>query len=100
MLIRKFIAAGAAALLCLPAALTAGASEDYRNILFQYQNPTARQVSILGDFNGWRLEPMKRGARGLWISHQRLSPGRYEYAFLADRRVVADPWNRNRTHQG
>jgi hypothetical protein len=78
----------------------AGALDRYRNILFQYQNTTTPQVSILGDFNGWRPEPMKRGARGLWISTQQLSPGRYEYAFLVDSKVVADPWNRNRVHQG
>jgi hypothetical protein len=41
-------------------------------------------VSIAGDFNGWRPEPMQREGRE-WQIHLRLAPGVYHYTFRSER---------------
>ncbi len=59
-----------------------------------YRAPSARQVSVAGDFNGWNPEQarMRRGAGGVWTVEFPLAPGRrYEYMFLVDGQWVTDP---------
>ncbi len=52
----------------------------------------ARSVAVAGDFNGWDAVRMKQGDDGVWRVRLSLSPGRYQYAFLVDRRTwIADP---------
>ena len=53
----------------------------------------AKQVSLSGDFNGWKAKgiPMKRDAAGHWETTVALAPGRYEYKFLVDQNWIPDP---------
>src|SRR5215472_14826969 len=51
----------------------AGRTSDDR-IRFSISAPSARQVSLVGDFNGWNptAVPMRRGSRDVWIVEVRL----------------------------
>jgi Carbohydrate-binding module 48 (Isoamylase N-terminal domain) len=56
--------------------------------------PTARSVSVVGDFNGWNPAQTKleRTDGGMWTVTIPLKPGRYEYMFVIDgKQWVADP---------
>jgi 1,4-alpha-glucan branching enzyme len=60
---------------------------------FAFRAPTARQVSLAGDFNNWdpKAGPMHRGPDGVWHLSVGLKPGRYEYRFFADEAWCDDP---------
>ena len=62
---------------------------------FAFMAPTARTVTLVGDFNGWdaAATPLRRGAiDGLWTVTLPLADGSYQYAFVVDRTAwVADP---------
>jgi 1,4-alpha-glucan branching enzyme len=64
-----------------------------RMIQFTFHAPTARQVSLAGDFNHWNTEagPMHKGPDGVWHLGVALRPGRYEYRFFADKVWCDDP---------
>jgi 1,4-alpha-glucan branching enzyme len=57
--------------------------------------PDAREVALVGDFNGWSpsVTPLRRAtANGTWWVAVPLRAGRYTYAFLLDGRLwVPDP---------
>jgi 1,4-alpha-glucan branching enzyme len=61
--------------------------------LFAFQAPTARQVSLAGDFNNWDTDaaPMHKGPDDIWRLSVPLRPGRYEYRFYADGEWRDDP---------
>lgn len=65
-------------------------------VRFALVNPGARQVSLVGDFNGWAADatPLASGAvDGVWTASVPVTPGRHEYAFIVDgQRWVADPY--------
>lgn len=56
--------------------------------------PKARQVSVAGDFTDWRPVPLtRRGPR--WETELELPPGRYQYVFIVNEKVmVVDPRSR------
>ncbi len=60
---------------------------------FVYANPRAREVHIIGDFNGWGAtsSPMVRGPGGVWSVIQPIVPGRHLYVFVVDDSVMLDP---------
>jgi hypothetical protein len=65
--------------------------------------PSARQVHVAGDFNGWRPEvtPLRRGDDGRWRADVPVSPGRrYEYMFVVDGTWVTDPAARAHADDG
>jgi len=66
-----------------------------RPIEFIFVAPSARNVSLVGDFNGWdaAATPMQRmDGRTTWSVAVRLPPGRHVYAFVVDGDSwVADP---------
>jgi hypothetical protein len=66
-----------------------------RLVQFVFRAPTARRVSLVGDFTGWdpHLAAMTRdAASGLWNVTLALPPGRHVYAFLVDDSLwVRDP---------
>jgi 1,4-alpha-glucan branching enzyme len=66
-----------------------------RRVTFSYEAPSAKTVSVLGDFNRWdaRIHPMKKNSRGRWNKIMMLFPGRYEYRFLVDGKWQNDPHN-------
>ena len=66
-----------------------------RAVQLVFSAPQARDVRVVGDFNGWdeRLSPMVRDeASGLWSVSLMLRPGRHVYAFVVnDTQWVRDP---------
>jgi hypothetical protein len=63
------------------------------HVQFVFVAPTARQVSVVGDFNDWdpQATPMVV-AGGVWSREVEVPVGRHDYAFLVDgERWVADP---------
>lgn len=83
-----------------PAARPAADSEGQefkRRILFQIRTARPRQVSLIGDFNSWKPQPMQKDQNNLWKIVVPLPPGKYKYLFLFDEggRTVAmlDPNN-------
>ena len=68
-------------------------SNANRMTQFAFPAPTARQVSLVGDFNNWdtKAGPMHKGPDGVWHLGIALKPGRYEYRFFADDVWCNDP---------
>ena len=64
-----------------------------RNTRFAFAAPTARSVSLAGDFNNWdpKAGPMHKGPDGVWHLSVALKPGRHEYRFFADDVWCDDP---------
>ena len=64
-----------------------------RTSQFALHAPTARQVSLAGDFNDWdpKAGPMHKGPDGVWHLNVALKPGRHEYRFFADEVWCDDP---------
>jgi 1,4-alpha-glucan branching enzyme len=70
-----------------PAAPKAG------QVKLELVKPGTRQVYVAGSFNGWQPERAPMGALGdgHWVALLNLSPGRYEYLFVADGQWLPDP---------
>lgn len=83
-------------------AITSGSSRRpsvKRPVVFEYFDPSAEIVSLVGDFNRWDKEarPLKRDAGGLWKVTLRLEPGTYQYKFVVNgERWEEDPLNLER----
>ena len=64
-------------------------------VRFVLVDSTARSVSVVGDFNGWKRDetPLNVASKpGVWSVSLPLAPGRHEYAFIVDgKRWVVDP---------
>lgn len=77
-------------------AASAAAHDTVYLVRFALVNPDAREVSLVGDFNGWTpgATPLTgQGADGVWTASVHVTPGRHEYAFIVDgERWVADPY--------
>ena len=55
------------------------------SVEFRFFRPTAREVALAGDFNGWRRNlPMRRDANGWWTLRVTLAPGDYRFRYVAD----------------
>ena len=112
----------AAALALSSCAAVLGAIEDRlpppheveEGMLFQYHAPSARQVTLAGNFNNWggtqgggRYDPdIDRmgdpNNDGVWTIVKDLRPGRYQYKFVIDHGVrwELDPNNTNFSEEG
>jgi 1,4-alpha-glucan branching enzyme len=76
------------------------ASKAKRNILFRLTGHTAaKEVSIIGDFNNWKRQALKKDAKG-WTISVPLAPGRYEYAYVLDGKKYRDPNNKQSANNG
>jgi hypothetical protein len=63
----------------------------------------AKKVSLVGDFNGWGVEPvlLKSVQKGTWEAELELSPGMYQYNLLVDgKKWVANPNSRAQVPDG
>lgn len=67
-------------------------------VRIQYDNFSARNVFIAGEFNGWNTTatPLKKDRAGLWKGTLELEPGSYGYKFVVDGDWRFDPMNTNR----
>ena len=68
-------------------------------VRFEYFDPSANIVTLVGDFNQWKpaMRPMKRDAGGLWTVKVKLAPGTYQYKFVVNGdRWEEDPLNLRR----
>jgi hypothetical protein len=89
-------AAGAALWLGLsrPATTPAPAAPPVTPVQFVVVVPSARSVTLVGDFNDWdrNATPMRVTRGALWSVTVPLAPGRHRYSFLVDgKRWIADP---------
>jgi len=68
------------------------------SVEFTVTAPEAREVFLVGDFNGWQAEgfQMRKFKDGSCRKKVQLKPGRYEYLFLVDGDWWTDP--RNEAH--
>jgi 1,4-alpha-glucan branching enzyme len=59
----------------------------------EFDQATARSISIIGTFNDWRHKaaPMTRSGGDRWFKELVLPPGVYEYQFLVDGKWMPDP---------
>jgi Carbohydrate-binding module 48 (Isoamylase N-terminal domain) len=73
--------------------ISASVVESPVRVRFVLSAPAAREVSVTGDFNGWRADaaPAERGADGVWRVTLPLSPGSWSYSFVVDGKFVEDP---------
>jgi hypothetical protein len=86
---------GATRALSVPPATVAQATDTVHVVRFVLTDAQARQVTLVGDFNGWSREAtplVPSEVDGRWIVEVVLPAGRHEYAFLVDgERWVTDP---------
>ncbi len=76
-------------------------SPSKQSVTFEYFDPSAAVVTLVGDFNKWDLKarPLKRDAGGLWKGTVRLEPGTYQYKFVVNgERWEEDPLNLHRVY--
>lgn len=63
------------------------------HVRLELTHPNAREVCLAGTFNAWHpaATPMVALGDGRWVKELTLTPGRYEYRFVADGEWLADP---------
>jgi hypothetical protein len=73
----------------------AGPSSGDGVVRFQYTNPDAESVYLVGDFNGWSptATPLDLDANGVWEALVFIDPGTYEYKLFVDGEWMLDPDN-------
>lgn len=66
---------------------------ELRHVRFGYFQADAREVFLVGSFNGWnpRATPMQRDALGDWSVELNLPPGEYRYRLIVDGQWKDDP---------
>ncbi|MBI4326489.1 MAG: hypothetical protein HY674_14665 [Chloroflexi bacterium] len=65
----------------------------FRTVRLFFKCATAAAVSITGDFcnHQTRRLPLRRDPHRIWRIQLLLTPGRYRYQFIVDRRWLNDP---------
>ena len=55
--------------------------------------PDAREVFLVGEFNGWNVasHPMQRQPNGAWLVQVALHHGHHQYRFMVDGKPILDP---------
>ncbi len=68
---------------------TLGPKATPEGIVFTFEAPGAKRVTIAGEFNSWSPEstPLKKIREGVWQIVLPLKPGRYEYKFVIDGKI-------------
>jgi hypothetical protein len=72
-------------------AVTAGQT-TLHFVEFRVKAPKAKNVEVVGDFNGWKQGtlPLQRQGSGHWELLLPLPAGRYRFHYLIDRQAVFD----------
>ena len=76
------------------AAAVTTAPSPVQTVQFVLRAPSARTVTLVGDFNDWDTAstPLQKAAGDMWTVTIPLTAGRYTYTFVIDgKRWVADP---------
>ena len=62
--------------------------------------PEAKNVALIGDFNGWdpKVHPMNRMPDGVWVIRMELPHGHHQYQFLVDGKPTLDPNAMGKVH--
>ena len=68
-----------------------------KTVEFRIYRPSARMISVAGDFNRWNPENdlLERGKSGVWHLKRRLPSGSYRYRFVVDGDNTLDIYNEN-----
>jgi 1,4-alpha-glucan branching enzyme len=68
-------------------------AEGRKEVPFEIEAASAREVLLAGDFTGWEKTPIKlrKGERGTWRTTVLLPPGQYCYKFVVDGQWKDDP---------
>jgi hypothetical protein len=76
--------------------VVARSSDTVHVVRFVFLDSNAKQIALVGDFNGWAASEtplVARDGTGMWTVSVVLRPGRHEYAFVIDgKRWAADPF--------
>ncbi len=66
-----------------------------KRVVFTLNEPSASEVCIVGDFNGWSpsKHKMKEKQNGIWEKTIVVPSGRYEYKFVVNGEWQNDPGN-------
>lgn len=90
---RRGAASVPSAMATTAASMAGTAKVDGTVVRFTLQAPTAKQVALVGDFNGWDPAATRLELRdGVWSVVIPISPGRHQYGFVVDgSRWSADP---------
>ncbi len=66
---------------------------EQRRVRFGYFQPDAREVYLVGSFNGWdpRITPLHRDSLGDWSVQLELPTGEHRYRFVVDGQWRDDP---------
>jgi len=69
------------------------AKRNLHHVAFRCDAPQAKEVRVVGDFNGWNpsATPMARQPDGQWMVSLELTHGYHEYLFLVDGKPALDP---------
>ena len=69
------------------------AKNNIRTISFMYLAPQAKEVTIMGDFNGWdpKTHPMQKYPDGAWRVDVLLTHGHHQYLLIVDGQPTLDP---------
>ena len=75
-------------------------SED-GNVVFQHVSPSAKNVCVAGEFNGWEYNPdqpramrFSKNEKGVWVGKFKIEQGRYQYKYVIDYQTwILDPSN-------
>lgn len=72
-----------------------------RHIRFSYFSAKAQNVSIIGDFNNWMPQPLKKvdKSKSKWEIVLEMPNGKYLYNFLVDGKIVTDINNKKPTEE-
>ena len=73
-----------------------GPRQTQKGVLFNYYDPIAQSVQLVGDFSGWK--PVKNlmvqeKENKIWKCIVPLDPGKYQYKFIVDGEWKIDPYN-------
>lgn len=77
-----------------PVAVSAAlASTGRKEVFFELDAASAKEVLLAGDFTAWEKTPIKlcKGERGSWKTSVKLAPGQYRYRFVVDGQWQDDP---------
>lgn len=72
---------------CAPEQIVPNTVIGYNDVCtFTYFAPSAKSVSLVGNFNNWdsALMSMKKDGRHIWVINVRLPEGIYYYQFVVD----------------